>query len=177
MTRPAGCTVLLVIALALGVAGVWRFGTEFLPFAAIAFPGTLVVLALAYARVMDLRMRRRFRRQFGSEGVRMLVFTSQSAVWDARIRTHWMPRLGPLARLVDRSSPEYARGERREEAAYLDHYRQGHEHTPAVLIVPSRGRPMVLTFFAAFRDFKHGKPAALEDRERMLFEWAERLAG
>ncbi len=170
------------------------FARAVLKWALVAAIGALLVwtwpwwlIVLAGAIVFGIAMRwvngririARFLARHHGTDVRIVVFTSASAVWDPRIREVWLPRLGARALCVDRSSPDYSRGAFAFERDLLDHFAryQSREHTPAAWILTRSGRVVVLTFFRAFRDFKHGKPAALEALESRLFQEADSLAG
>lgn len=49
----------------------------------------------------------------------------------------------------------------------------GHEHNPYALVFETWFRPTRVSFWRAFRDYKHGKPQLLKKQEKLFFESIE----
>jgi hypothetical protein len=154
----AGCAVLLAavtaLALALGRA---------LPVVILATVGVLVGVE-GFRRARRRALIRRFHNQFARPKDLLLVFTD-SPHWLPRIEQEWLPRWGERAVLFNRSGSWSAQ---QVEAKLWRAFGGYVEHTPLAIVLPRRGKPSVVRFFLAFRDFKHGKPARLLKAEQEL---------
>lgn len=118
-----------------------------------------VLLLLAVDRIRTWRLRtlvRRFRRATG--GKDLLVVYTASPHWQPRIESVWMDRWGKRAIFFNRSAPWHRT---QPEAQLWAALASVGEHTPLVVLVPAEGSPTAVRFFHPFRDFKHGKEAAL----------------
>ena len=128
----------------------------------------LAALALTYALLFArhrLAAVRRFRERYGVEGKDLLIVYTASPHWQAYIEREWLPKWGARAVVLNRSMPWEGQS---PEAMLWFAYRTGRQHTPLAVVVPRRGHPRVVRFFNAFRDYKHGKDAALRAAERQL---------
>ena len=128
----------------------------------------LLALALTYALLFArhrLAAVHRFRQRYGAEGKDLLIVYTASPHWQEYIEREWLPRWGARAVVLNRSKP-WEGGS--PEANLWFAYKTGRQHTPLAVVVPRRGRPRVVRFFNAFRDYKHGKDAPLRAAERQL---------
>ena len=107
---------------------------------------------------------RQFHHEFPPAKDLLLVFTA-SPHWLPRIEQEWLPRWADRAVLFNRSEPWSAQ---QVEARLWKAFGGFVEHTPLAIVLPRRGKPVVVRFFLAFRDFKHGKPARLLQAEQDL---------
>lgn len=155
-----GCAAVLGILAALIIQ---TAGRALLVLMGIGF-AFLIVLAFLHARQRGVAVRR-FRERYGGEGKDLLLVYTASPHWQDYIEREWLPRWGARAVVLNRSQPWDGNS---AEALLWFAYRTGREHTPLAVVVPRRGRARVVRFFKAFRDNKHGKPAALQAREREL---------
>ncbi len=123
-----------------------------------------MVLALIGAIVRHKWVRRRavlrFRRTYHAEGKDLLVVYSSSPHWQPLIEEEWIPRWAARVVVLNRSLP---RTRDTPEEALWKAYTGDREHTPVAIVVKSRGEPVVVPFFLAFRDRKHGKHVALAE--------------
>ena len=132
--------------------------------AIIAVPGLLAIGALASAW-KDLRAIRAFRSRHATSGRDLLIVYSASPVWGHYIEDRWLARWSERAVVLNRSSPEW----HHEPEAELWRRMAGRtEHTPVAIVVPRKGHPEVVRFYSAFRDYKHGRPTSLLQREHEL---------
>jgi hypothetical protein len=106
-----------------------------------------------------------FRRDHGSSGRDLLIVYSASPHWQEYIESRWLSTWRDRAVALNRSGPDW---QRQPETLLWRRLAGRKEHTPVAIVVPPRGQPRIFRFYAAFRDFKHGKPGALEGREREL---------
>ena len=104
-----------------------------------------------------------FRRTYGASGRDLLIVYSASPHWQGYIEREWLTRWSDRAVVLNRSAPNW---QQQPEAALWKRLAGRIEHTPVVIVIPPRGRPQVIRFYNAFRDYKHGKTAALHARER-----------
>ena len=106
-----------------------------------------------------------FRRTHGPSGRDVLIVYSASPHWQDYIDSHWLTRWTDRAVVLNRSAPDW---QDRPEAELWRRLAGRIEHTPVAIVVPQRGRPQIVRFYSAFKDYKHGKPATLHARERDL---------
>jgi hypothetical protein len=123
-----------------------------------------LVLAVVGAIVRSWWLRRRavlqFREKYHGDGKDLLIVYSSSPHWQTLIEEEWIPRWAARAVVLNRSLPR-TRGT--PEEALWKAYTGDREHTPVAIVVKSRGEPVVVPFFLAFRDRKHGKHVALAE--------------
>jgi hypothetical protein len=151
---PAGCAV---VGIALVVVLVRLLGAWLLWF--IAAVVILIVVAIVRDRWRLRGLVRNFRQATG--GKDMLVVYTASPHWQPRIESDWKRRWGHRAVFFNRSEP-WSRDQ--PEAQLWAQMRGITQHTPLVLVATPKGLTTV-PFFLAFRDFKHGKEAALLEAE------------
>lgn len=159
--RASGCVVLLaavaiLLVVALGRVLLWVI------LGASAILITLEAIGRSHRRALT----RQFHHQFGPPKDLLLVYTA-SPHWLPRIEREWLPRWGERAVLLNRSEPWSAK---QVEARIWKTFGGYVEHTPLAVVLPRVGRPVVVRFFLAFRDFKHGKAARLLRAEQQLSE-------
>ena len=123
--------------------------------------------AIAVATWRGARAVRRFRAVWGTQGKDLLLVYSNSPHWQSYIETHWLPRWGERAVVLNWS--ERARWPADSPAVRLFRIVGGaREFNPLAVVVPLAGRITVVRFWRAFRDYKHGKDAALRAAEGTL---------
>jgi hypothetical protein len=149
-------------ALALAVLIV-KFGQLLLLFIGIAILAPFVIVLVNHRR--RSRLLRAFRATHGAAGKDLLLVYTDSPHWRPYIEEHWVRRWEKRAVIFNRSEP-WQPGQLesrlwRSMAGIL-------EHTPVAIVIPARGRPSVIRFFRAFRDFKHHKERRLHEAERAL---------
>ncbi len=119
----------------------------------------LAVIAIAaHERRVRGRATRRFREAYHPAGKDLLLVYSASPHWQPIIEEEWIPRWAARAVLLNRSTP---RQENTPEESLWRAWTGDREHTPVAIVVPEQGTPVVVPFFLAFRDRKHGKDATL----------------
>jgi len=131
-----------------------------------AFP-LVIVVAVGTAVLVDAARRwyqrflaRRFRQAHG--GKDLLIVYTDSPHWKEYIESRWVNQWRERTVTLNRSRP-WSR--KQPEAALWLGVAGIAEHTPLAVVVPRKGKFRVIRFFAAFRDFKHGKDARLRDAE------------
>ena len=140
----------------------WRVWLFLLAPALIVVAGALV--DFLYGMTLRLRAALTLERQ----GVRCLVIHSRSPRWEDHIASHWLPRLGPVARTLDWS--ERANWQRSLEVRLFRRYVDGPlGFNPAVLVLRGMRPPLVYRFFYAFREAKAGRPQYLAILEEEMF--------
>ena len=106
-----------------------------------------------------------FRRAYASHGKDLLIVYSASPHWQAYIDRNWIARWHERVVVLNRSVPDW---KARPETPLWRHLTGPTDHTPVAIIVPAAGTPTLVRFYSAFRDFKHGKVAALQAQEQAL---------
>ena len=106
-----------------------------------------------------------FRDAYGSRGKDLLIVYSASPHWQAYIDHNWVSRWRDRVVVLNRSAPDW---KARPETALWRRLTGPTNHTPVAIIVPVHGTPTLVRFYSAFRDFKHGKVAALHAQEQAL---------
>ena len=155
-----GCLVVLAGLFALVV---WAAGA----LGPLLFVIAVAVVAVIVWRYVLARQRAiaAFRAAYGGTGKDMIVVYTDSPHWQEYIETRWLPRFGERAIALNRSKPWR---EDQPEARLWRAVAGTAEHTPVVIVVPSRGKVQIVRFWLAFRDFKHGKDERLRDAEARL---------
>lgn len=144
----------------------------------LMLPVLLVVLIvalpfLAVGGLLDkwrrLRLRRQFEAKWAGAGKRGLLVYSGSPNWQAYIEERWLPRLD--GRLVVLNWSERSQWSERHplEGEILRRYLGDREFNPAAILFPEGREVRVVRFWQPFRDFRHGKDAALRAAEAELF--------
>ena len=109
----------------------------------------------------------RFRRAYRSLGKDLLLVYSNSPHWQSYVETNWFPRWNERAVILNWS--ERSTWKENQPEVALFHALAGHrEYNPLAVVVPPLGRPLVVRFWKAFRDYKHGKDQKLKQREAEL---------
>ena len=149
-------------------AGIDRLGRVVLVVAAALVLWGLGALALATWR--GWRAVRRFRAAWGARGKDLLLVYSNSPHWQSYVETHWLPRWGERAVVLNWSERTRWLTEDSPEARLFRVVAGAREFNPLAVVVPAAGPIKVVRFWRPFRDFKHGRDAALRAAESALDE-------
>ena len=155
----AGCAAILIVV---ATALVFTLGRVLLLVLLTAV--TVLIGVDGIRRGRRRALIRQFHQKFLPPKDLLLVFTA-SPHWLPRIEQVWLPRWADRAVLFNRSEPWSAQ---QVEAKLWKAFGGFVEHTPLAVVLPRRGKPVVVRFFLAFRDFKHDKPARLLRAEEDL---------
>ena len=132
--------------------------------------GLLVLFVLGFIgwqQVAIWRATQRFRRDYRSLGKDLLLVYSNSPYWQSYVEANWFPRWNERAVILNWSERATWRGDQPEVALF--HALASHrEYNPLAIVVPPLGRPIVVRFWKAFRDHKHGKGQKLKQQEAEL---------
>lgn len=140
---------------------------------ALAAPAVLLLIVTVTNEVRGLILLAESRRHFAPLGIRCVVVYSNSSVWEAHIRTSWLPRLGACATTLNWS--ERSSWRRTLEVRLFRQFIEtsGHNFNPAVLVLRGLRRPHVYRFYYAFQQSKHGRAQYLEGLEAEMFSELE----
>jgi hypothetical protein len=133
--------------------------------------GTALVFGTwAYGVWDERRVRRAFEIAHGSEGRRLILVYSRSPHWQRYIEEHWLPKYAGQAVVLDWSERSDWRtlAPKPPEILLFELHAGRAEYNPLAIGVPARGKLRVIRFWRAFRDFKHGREAALRRAEAEL---------
>ena len=120
------------------------------------------------ATLRKRRLQRRFHERWGGEGKRLLLVYSNSPHWQAYIEQRWLPRLRPVAVVINWSERARWSEHHSLEAEIFRAVTGDREFNPVAIIIPKKGKLRVIRFWKAFRDYKHGKDQALRRAEAEL---------
>ena len=109
----------------------------------------------------------RVRREYRSLGKDLLLVYSNSPHWQSYVETNWFPRWKERAVILNWSE-RLTWNENQPEVALFQALASHREYNPLAIVVPPRGRPLVVRFWKAFRDYKHGKDQKLKQQETEL---------
>lgn len=123
----------------------------------------------------DARALRRFRDEWTPRGKNLLLVYSNSPHWQQYIETTWLPRWGSRAAVLNWS--DRSRWNDSSEVELFRRFAREREFNPLAIVVPKSGTPTVIRFWQAFRDNKHGRPAALRAAETKLAAVLQSLDG
>ena len=128
----------------------------------------LLILALVAWQQFDVwNAGQRFRRAYRSVGKDLLLVYSNSPHWQSYVEANWIPRW--TTRAVTLNWSERTTWRRSQPEVALFHALAGdREYNPLAIVVPPHGRPIVVRFWKAFRDYKHGKDQKLIQQEAEL---------
>jgi hypothetical protein len=166
---PVGC--LAVVLVYVGVSTALFVATRSILFVALALPGLIVLGYQALRRLRARQLLAEVRRTCAPRGVRCLIIYSNSPLWEGHVKTHWLPRLGPMADILNWS----------ERAAWQESlavrvFRQfcfelpRRNFNPAIIVFRGLDDPFVFRFFYAFHEAKEGRPLYLNLLESQAFE-------
>lgn len=163
-------TILFLAAWGLRVLGPWWLLALCIGLIAGTIHGVIVV-----HNFRNRRAARRFHDAFGPLGKDLLLVTSDSPHWKEHIERNWLARWGNRAVVINWS--ERSRWLRARPEVALFRRLQGEcEYNPLAIVVGPGGREFVVVeFWRAFRDLKHGKPARLDAAEARLAALLEAL--
>jgi hypothetical protein len=150
---------ILVAPLLLAAAAVW------LIFTAAAYPFRLL---------RGEWLKYRFWRRHGRAGRFVLFVYSDSPVWKEYVESNILPRVGRHAVTLNWSRRREWGRTHPFEAKLFRRWAGEREFNPLALVIRPGRRVKVLRFWQAFRDFKHGRGAALKRAEAALFEEVEK---
>jgi hypothetical protein len=135
---------------------------------ALALPGILFVGVHIVLFGYGLALLLAVRRTWSAAGVRCLVVYSNSPVWEAHIKTKWLPRFGDVA--VKLNWSERASWRRTLAGRVFDHFCGSRNFNPAVVVFRGLRQPMVFRFFYAFQEVKAGRPQYMQRLESDLLD-------
>lgn len=126
--------------------------------------GVVAALAIDIARRLWTRfLVARFHRTH--PGKHLLVIYTDSDAWRDRIEQGWLALWGERMVVLNRSRPW---SPRQLEARLWRAYASAEEHTPMAIHLPKVGRPSVVLFYSAFREWQHNRPDDLLEAESQL---------
>ena len=136
--------------------------------AALAVALLAAPLVLGWNRWRSASLRRRFEAKWGPEGKVGLLVYSNSPHWQEYVETRWCPHLTDRMVVLN-----WSERRRWPDAAPLEgkihaHWAGDREYNPVAIVFPAGARPAVLRFRKPFRDYRHGRPAALLAAESEL---------
>ena len=137
-----------------------------LPVLCLAVP--FLVLGAWLGRLKKQRLQRRFQARWGHEGKRLLLVYSNSPNWQTYIEERWLPRVRPLAVVMNWSERSRWSEHQPLEAEIFRAWAGDREFNPLAIVIPARGRVRVIRFWQAFRDYRHGRDRALRAMEAEL---------
>ena len=152
--KPAELAVLVLVCVAL------------LPIVLLVTP--LLIAGWWRAALRKRRLQRRFHERWGAEGKRLLLVYSNSPHWQSYIEERWLPRLEPIAVVINWSERAGWREHHALEAEIFRAVTGDREYNPVAIIIPKTGKMRVIRFWKAFRDYRHGKDQALRRAEAEL---------
>ena len=129
----------------------------------------LLLLGLPFYLAYRFLLRISFEVLAVRNGRRILLVYSRSPVWESYVETNWLPRLRDHAMVLNWSDRATWNKESPFAARVFRHWVPPRDFNPMAIVFPRFGRVKRIGFYYAFRDWKHGKHAALERAENQLF--------
>jgi hypothetical protein len=106
--------------------------------------------------------------RWGPAGKRLVLVYSNSPHWQAYVEERWLPRLHPIAVIMNWSERTQWPKQHPLEAEIFRTWAGDREFNPLAIVIPAHGSVQVIRFWRAFRDYRHGKDHALRVAEREL---------
>jgi hypothetical protein len=113
--------------------------------------------------------RNAFRTRWGPQGKDILFIYSDSPTWKQYIKDNWLHRLQDRAVLLNWSERSRWRTTAPLESQVFKQFAPELGYNPLAIHIPRAGRVKTISFWQAFRDFKHGRDALLRAKEAELF--------
>ncbi len=158
--KAIGIGCLVATGLFLGIL-IYRHGWLI---AAVLAVGILIALAIdAGGRLWTRTLISRFHR--AHPGKDLLIVYTESAAWQERIEQLWLPLWADRLIALNRSRPWSST---QLEAKLWRRFASHKEHTPMAIHLPRHGDSSVVLFYAAFREWQHGRPTSLLEAEAEL---------
>ncbi len=110
-----------------------------------------------------------------ARGKRILLVYSRSPVWQPYIESTWVPRVGEQAVVLNWSDRATWKRSRSLAVRAYRHWAPRTEFNPMVILFTRFPRTRRISFYSAFRDWKHGNEATLRAAEAQLFEFSDEL--
>jgi hypothetical protein len=164
---PIGCSVAVLGYV--GLSGALFAATHNVLFLVLALPGLVALGYLAQRRIRVRQLLAEVRRTCAPRGVRCLIIHSNSPVWQGHVKTHWFPRLGPMADALNWSE-RAAWPESLAVRVFRQFCLQRLNFNPAIIVFRGLDEPLVFRFFYAFHEAKSGRPQYLSALESQAFE-------
>ncbi len=134
-----------------------------------AAPGAALLAGLALRYLYGVALLVMVRRTWTGRGVRCLLIHSDSAAWEGRIRTRWLPRIGDIAVTLNWSQ-RHSWHSTLAVRVFKRFCGTRRNFNPAVIVFRGLRRPYVFRFFYAFQEVKTGRPQYLERLEVEMFD-------
>ncbi|MEX2282389.1 MAG: hypothetical protein WEE89_07890 [Gemmatimonadota bacterium] len=134
----------------------------------VAGVAIFIVIGVVVHWLKGVRLRRRVRKEWA--GRRVLLVYSNSPNWQHYFESRWFPVLEPHIVKLNWSDRSSWRQDRNAVGpAVFRHYLGSREEfNPAAVVFMDRGQVEIVRFWKAFRDYKHGKTASLDEQQRRL---------
>ena len=104
-------------------------------------------------------------------GSDILLVYSDSPVWRVYVEQRILPRVTGRAEVLNWS--QRAKWRLSLARVAFAHFDGSRKYNPMAVVFRPFGRKQTFHFWQAFRDFKHGKPAAIDQVEREFFAWVD----
>jgi len=114
---------------------------------------------------------------WGARGRRVLLVYSQSPIWQEYVESKWLPILRDHAIVLDWSERSQWKARKSFATWVFGVWKPSDNFNPMVILIPRFAPIRRIGFYYAFRDWKHGKQAALQLAESELFAFVRRLPG
>ena len=105
-------------------------------------------------------------------GKRILVIYSRSPVWQTYVEDAWLPQLREQSVILNWSDRALWWRSQPLAACVFRHWAPRHGFNPMVILFGPLFRTQRISFYDAFRDWKHGNETGLRAAERRLFAFA-----
>jgi hypothetical protein len=130
----------------------------------------VVVLAFGFAYFLYGRLvLSRVAAEWAPRGVRCLLVHSNSRLWEGRIASHWLPRLGDRAVTLNWSERSTWPASL-EVQVFKSFCSAQRNFNPAVVVFRGLREPLVFRFYHAFREASIGRSQYLDEQEKRLFD-------
>ncbi len=123
--------------------------------------------------VKGIRLKRRFRRDFGAQGKKAVLVYSDSPHWKDYIEANMLPRISDRVVTLNWSLRSEWNTKKSLEVEMFEHWGGRQDYNPMAIVVPRRGKVRLVRFWHAFREAKHGREANLRKLQEELFHELE----
>lgn len=143
-TQHPGCLLALLVYLAVCGSALWYTRSWF--WAVLALPATLALVIWIRSVLAEWALLAKCWNVLAPQGIRFLVVYSESPVWEAHVRSEWLPRFGRTVVLLNWT--ERASWDQRSvEVRLFNHFiKAGSNFNPAVLVLRGSNVPWSTDF-------------------------------
>ena len=130
----------------------------------------IIIISFLRHYFIGLILKYRFKKKLIHENKHILFAYSDSPHWKEYIENNIEPVIADKTIFINRSQDSEWKKNNLLESKVIKHWGGDKEYNPIAIIFPRKGKINVVRFYQAFKDYKHGNTALLNEKELELYE-------